>query len=111
MGVINMKYKGKKQDRIQLRVSERQKAQIKSNANSLGLSLSKYILKMAEDGKIITLDSTNLANELYNLNCKLNRLEKYPAVKVQELRDIVSAGIAHINALLKSGDDCVHTKI
>lgn len=106
-----MKYKGKKQDRIQLRVSERQKAQIKSNANSLGLSLSKYILKMAEDGKIITLDSTNLANELYNLNCKLNELEKYPAVKVQELRDIVSAGIARINALLKSGDDCVHTKI
>ena len=106
-----MKNKGKKQDRIQLRVSERQKAQIKSNANSLGLSLSKYILKMAEDGKIITLDSTNLANELYNLNCKLNELEKYPAVKVQELRDIVSAGIARINALLKSGDDCVHTKI
>ena len=106
-----MKYKGKKQDRIQLRVSDKQKVLIKSNANSLGLSLSKYILKMAEDGKIITLDSTSLANELYDLNCKLNKLEKYPAIRVQELRDIVSAGIARINALLKSGDDCVHTKI
>ena len=66
---------------------------------------------MAEDGKIITLDSTNLANELYDLNCKLNKLEKYPAIRVQELRDIVSTGIARINGLLKSGDDCVHTKI
>ena len=96
---------------MQLRVSDKQKAQVRSHANSLVLSLSKYILKMAEDGKIITLDSTSLAHELYNLNCKLNKLEKYPAIRVQELRDVVSAGIARINALLKSGDDCVHTKI
>lgn len=106
-----MKCRIKKQDRIELRVSDKQKAQIKSNANSLGLSLSKYILKMAEGGKIITLDSTSLANELYDLNCKLNKLEKYPAIRVQELRDVVSTGIARINGLLKSGDDCVHTKI
>ena len=106
-----MKYRRKKQDRIELRVSDQQKAQIKSNANSLGLSLSKYILKMAEDGQIITIDSKNLANELYELNCKLNQMERYPAVRVQELRDVVSTGIARINELLKRGDDVVHTKI
>lgn len=59
IGGIHMKYRHKKQDRIELRVSDQQKAQIKSNANSLGLSLSKYILKMAEDGQIITIDSKN----------------------------------------------------
>ena len=101
----------KKQERIHLRVTNSQKVQMKSNANSLGLSLSKYILKMAEDGRIITIDSKSLANELYDLNCKLNRLQQYPAVRVQELRDVVSAGIARINELLKSGDDIVHTKI
>ena len=111
IGGIHMKYRHKKQERIELRVSDQQKAQIKSNANSLGLSLSKYILKMAEDGQIITIDSKNLANELYELNCKLNQLERYPAVRVQELRDVVSTGIARINELLKSGDDVVHTKI
>lgn len=101
----------KKKERIHLRVSDQQKAQMKSNANSLGLSLSKYILKMAEEGKIVTVDSKSLANELYELNCKLNELEKYPAIRIQELRDIVSVGIAHINELLKSGDNSVHSKI
>ena len=65
----------KKQERIHLRISNRQKTQMKSNANSLGMSLSKYILKMTENGKIITIDSKSLARELYELNCKLNKLE------------------------------------
>ena len=58
-----MKYRHKKQERIELRVSDQQKAQIKSNANSLGLSLSKYILKMAEDGQIITIDSKSVCSQ------------------------------------------------
>ena len=49
-----MKSVSMKKERIQLRVSEQQKSNIKCNAQALGLSLSKYILKMAEDGKIIT---------------------------------------------------------
>lgn len=101
----------KKQERIHLRISNRQKTQMKSNANSLGMSLSKYILKMTENGKIITIDSKSLARELYELNCKLNKLERYPAVRVQELRDVISMGIYRINELLKSGDKCVHTEI
>ncbi len=66
MGVFIMKA-SKKHERIHLRVSNSQKAHMKSNANSLGLSLSKYILKMAEDGQIITVNSKSLANELYDL--------------------------------------------
>lgn len=75
------------------------------------MSLSKYILKMAEDGKIITVDAKNLTNELYELNCKLNQLERYPAVRVQELRDIISIGIYRINELLKRGDNNVNTEV
>lgn len=106
-----MKSVSMKKERIQLRVSEQQKSNIKCNAQALGLSLSKYILKMAEDGKIITVDAKNLANELYELNCKLNQLERYPAVRVQELRDIISVGIYRINELLKRGDNNVHTEV
>ena len=92
-------------------VSDRQKTQMKFNANSLGMSLSKYILKMTENGKIITIDSKSLARELYELNCKLNKLERYPAVRLQELRNVINMEIYCINELLKSGDKCVHTEI
>lgn len=98
-----------KPERINLRISNEQKSHIKATAQSLGLSLSQYIIKMAEEGKIITVNTKTLANELYDLNCKLNALERYPAVQVQELRDVVSTAISRINALLKSGDSFVHS--
>ena len=98
-----------KPERINLRISNEQKAHIKATAQSLGLPLSQYIIKMAEEGKIITVNTKTIANELYDLNCKLNSLERYPAVQVQELRDVVSTAISRINALLKSGDSFVHS--
>lgn len=100
-----------KNGRIHLRISQQQKSQIQYNANALGLSLTNYILKMATDGRIVSVNSQSLAKELYALNCKLNELERYPAIRVQELRDVVSSGIARINELLESGDQIVHSKI
>lgn len=100
-----------KNERIHLRVSQQQKSQIQCNAHALGLSLTNYILQMAMEGRIVSVNSQSLAKELYALNCKLNELERYPAIRVQELRDVVSSGIARINALLESGDQLVHSKI
>lgn len=100
-----------KDERIHLRVSQQQKSQIQYNANALGLSLTNYILKMSIEGRIVSVNSQSLAKELYSLNCKLSELERYPAIRVQELRDVVSFGIAHINELLESGDQIVHSKI
>lgn len=100
-----------KNERIHLRVSQQQKFQIQCNANALGLSLTNYILKMTMDGRIVSVNSQSLAKELYALNCKLNELERYPAIRVQELRDVVSSGIARINELLESGEGLVHSQI
>ena len=100
-----------KNRRIHLRVSQQQKFQIQGNATALGLSVSQYLLKMAMDGRIVSVNSQSLAKELYALNCKLNELERYPAIRAQELRDVVSSGIARIDELLKSGDQIVHSQI
>ncbi len=86
-----------KKEVINFRVSEEEKRMIKSEADELGLDISKYLLHLVKNKNIVVVEGgRELAMEIYELNLKLNRLEKYPFVDVQELRNLMSEGISKI---------------
>lgn len=82
---------------INFRVSSEQKQMIRNTAKNLGMGISKYLLHLASHSQIVVVDGgKELATEIYHLNKRLNRLERYPFVDVQELRDALSDGISRI---------------
>ena len=82
---------------INFRVSNEQKQMIRNAAEQLGMDISKYLLHLASHSKIVVVEGgKELAEEVYHLNQRLNRLERYPFVDVQELRDAMSDGISRI---------------
>ena len=91
-----------KDDNIHFRVTSLQKEQIAQKAEKIGMSISKFLLSLAERGKINVIDDNGLTKEVYKLNYKLNQLAKYPAIPVKELQDIVSQGIIDIKNKFES---------
>ena len=82
---------------INFRVSSEQKQMIRNAAEHMGMDISKYLLYLASHREIVVVEGgKELAREVYQLNQKLNRLERYPFVDVQELRDVMSDGISRI---------------
>ena len=83
-----------KQKFINLRVSDIQKDTIRTSAKNLGMSVSQYILKLTEQGQVNVIEGgKELAALIYELNNKLNKLEKYPAMPIQDLRNVISDSI------------------
>lgn len=80
-----------KQKVINVRVSDTQKDAIRTNAKSLGMSVSQYITTLTEKGQINVIEGgKELAALIYELNNKLNKLEKYPVMNIQDLRNAIS---------------------
>lgn len=101
----------RKTETINLRVSKERKEEIRKAAKAIGMDMSKYLIHQATHGKIVVVSGgKELAMEIYELNQRLNRLEKFPFVNVQELRDTLSDGIARINSA-KEGIQDVDTEI
>ena len=98
----NKSEKSIKDDNVHFRVTSFQKEQIAQKAEKIGMSISGFLLHLAEHGKINVIDDNGLASEVYKLNYKLNRLAKYPAIPVKELQDIVSQGIIDIKNKFES---------
>ena len=92
----NKSEKSIKDDNIHFRVTSLQKEQITQKAEELGMPVSGFLLNLVEQDKIKIIDGKALAAEVYKLNRKLDLLEKYPAIPVQEIRDVVSQGIVDI---------------
>lgn len=97
-----MQHSNKTQN-FHIRLTEKQYEHIKNRATELGISMSDYILRMSEQGKIVVIEPKNLAEEIQKLNRKLGKLEQYPVIKAQELRDIIGDEITKLNEILKSG--------
>lgn len=99
-----MSKKTAKDQIINLRVSGKQKEQIKKKAETLGLNVSEYLLATVENQSInVVAGGRELAQELFRLNKNLEHFMQYPFVQVQELRDTVSQGIQKINDAMKEG--------
>ena len=94
-----------KDEYIHFRVTSLQKEQISQKAEKIGMSMSRFLLSLAERGKINVIDDNGLATEVYKLNYKLNQLAKYPAIPVTELQDIVSQGIIDIKNKFESKEE------
>lgn len=92
----NKSEKSIKDDDVHFRVTSFQKERITKKAEEFGMSVSGFLLNLVEQDKINIIDGKALAAEVYKLNRKLNLLEKYPAIPVQEIRDVVSQGIVDI---------------
>lgn len=85
---------------INFRVSEEEKQMIRKEAEDLGMDISKYLLHLVKDKKVVVIEGgRELAMEVYRLNQNLNRLGNYPFVDVQALRDLVSDGVAKISKM------------
>ena len=87
--------------KVQIRVSKMQKAELKSKAQKLGISISDYMLRCIEQGKINTVDTKSLAKEIFELNQHLNALERCPVIPTRELRDKISEKIEWLNGKLE----------
>ena len=88
----------KKTETINIRVSKEQKNSLRKAAQNAGMNISKYLMNLAVNGKIVIVEGgKELAAEIYELNHHLNQMEKYPFVDVQTLRNTVSEGIKNIN--------------
>lgn len=86
-----------KNNKIQIRVSKQQKAELKSKAQKLGISVSDYILRCTERCVINTVDTKGLAKEIFELNQHLSDLECCPVIPTKELRDKISEKIKWLN--------------
>lgn len=82
-----------KTKKIQIRISKQQKAELKSKAQKLGISISDYILRCTEQCVINTVDTKGLAKEIFELNQHLAELEQCPVIPTRELRDKISEKI------------------
>ena len=91
-----------KNDRINFRLNAKQKETIRKKAESMRMSMSKYLLHLVEHGSISIIDGERLTEEVYKLNQKLNQLRKYPAIPVKDLQDVISQGIIDINKKFES---------
>lgn len=96
--------KNTKDQIINIRVTRERKEQIKENAEQLGMNISSYIDYLVSHQQVVELPyGKELAQEVYHLNNRLNKLSKYPFLPVQELRDTMSKGIRIINSQMKAG--------
>jgi len=103
-----MKNTGKKKGAIiNFRVNQKEKDRIIENAHSLGMSVGEYLIHLDKYKTVVVLDEgKEFAHEIYQLNKKLNKLEKYPLVELSELRNVVSESIMHLNRKMKGYDPC-----
>ena len=92
-----------KNKNLHIRLTDKQYEKIKTKANELGISVTNYILKMTEQGKVVVIEPKDLAEEIRELNRKLSKLEQYPAIKAQELRDMIGEEVVKLNEILKKG--------
>lgn len=89
---------------INIRVTRERKKQIKENAEQLGMSISSYIDYLESHQQVVELSyGKKLMQEVYDLNNQLNKLDKYPLLPIQELRDTISQSIKKINEQMKAG--------
>lgn len=89
---------------INIRVTRERKKQIKENAEQLGMSISSYIDYLESHQQVVELSyGKELMQEVYDLNNQLNKLDKYPLLPIQELRDTISQSIKKINEQMKAG--------
>ena len=96
--------KKNKQKNINLRVTEEQKNYIKMKAANLGMSVSQYLLELADKGQIHVIEGGHeLVELIYELNSKLSRMEKYPAILVQDLNDVIGESVRHIRRQIRWG--------
>lgn len=80
-----------------MRVTEDQKNYIKMKASHLGMSVSQYLLELADKGQINIIEGgQELVEVIYDLNSKLSRMEKYPAVLVQDLNNVIGESVRKI---------------
>lgn len=98
---------------LNIRVSEEQKEKIKLKADSLNMSLSKFILETLENGSINIIEGgQELAEAIYDLNKTLNKFEKCPTVYEREIRDVVTNAVGRITRIIESkGEKNVNIKI
>lgn len=90
-----------KTKKIQIRISKQQKAELKSKAQKLGISISDYILRCTEQCVINTVDTKSLAKEIFELNQHLSDLERCPVIPTRELRNKISEQIKLLNDKLE----------
>lgn len=90
-----------KTNKIQIRISKQQKAEIKSKARKLGISVSDYVLRCTEQCKINVVETRELAKEIFELNQHLSDLERCPVIPTRELRDKMSEQIKKLNEKLE----------
>ncbi len=93
-----------KTNKIQIRISKQQKAELKSKAQNLGISVSDYILRCTEQCKINMVDTKELAKEIFELNQHLSDLERCPVIPTRELRDTISEQIKKLNGKLEENN-------
>ena len=92
----------KKNKRIDLRVSEKQKAKIEKDAEQLGMKISEYLLYLAEHKQVVVISAgKELVEAVYLLNQKLNQYDNYPIFPLQDARDIISNSLTGIAKKMK----------
>lgn len=92
----------KKNKRIDLRVSEKQKAKIEKDAEQLGMKISEYLLYLAEHKQVVVISAgKELVEAVYHLNQKLNQYDNYPIFPLQDARDIISNSLTGIAKKMK----------
>lgn len=91
-----------KTNKIQIRISKQQKTEIKSKAQKLGISVSDYVLRCTEQCRINTVETKELAKEIFEFNQHLNELERCPVIPTRELRDKMSEQIKKLNEKLEN---------
>ena len=88
----------KKDNVINLRVSEVQKNKIMQNARQLKMSVGEYLIYLDEHKTINVIDGgKDLAKEVYMLNKNLLVLEEYPFMEVNQVRNLLSECLIKLN--------------
>lgn len=94
--------KKNKQKNIHLRVTEDQKNYIKMKASHLGMSVSQYLLELADKGQINVIEGgKELVEMLYEVNNTLSQMEKYPDGLVQGLNNAIGESVCHITKQIR----------
>ena len=96
--------KNVKNRRIELRLSDIDKAIIEGKAKELGLSTSNYILKSSLGKKILPINQVELFNELRLLSTEVNSIGRNLNQYIKLLNMLNKVDGVDINALIKVED-------
>lgn len=91
----------KKQEFIHFRVSKADKKRITTNAKAMGMNISQYLQHLDTHRNIVVLNGgKELADEIYNFNRRLDRMQEGSTLDIQEIRNKLSETIQKINKRL-----------